>query len=68
MKTEIEKGLFQLKSDIKKSNQEIETQKKLFIKNIKKADKSKMFVGDVKVLKEEKKGLLWRIQKVLGLI
>ena len=68
MKTEIEKGLSQLKGDIKKSNQEIETQKKLFIKNIKKADKSKMFVGEIKTVKVEKKGLLWRIKKVLGLI
>ena len=68
MKTEIEKGLSQLKGDIKKSNQEIETQKKLFIKNIKKADKSKMIVGEIKTVKVEKKGLLWRIKKVLGLI
>ncbi len=53
MKTEIEKGLSQLKSDIQKSKHEVEAQKKLFIKDIKRMDKSKMFIGEVKSKKRQ---------------
>jgi|ETNvirnome_2_130_1030620.scaffolds.fasta_scaffold28197_2 hypothetical protein len=65
MKTEIEKGLKQLNDDIQKSKQDIEVHKKLFIESIKKVDKSRMFIEEGK---SKKRGLLWRIKKVLGLI
>ena len=65
MKTDLEKELNRLNSDILKSKQEIRYKKKLFIKDIKKWDKTKMFVGEVK---SKKRGLLWRIKRVLGLI
>ncbi len=64
MKTEIEKELNRLHDDITKSKQEIDSHKKLLIKDIKRIDKSRMFVKEVK---SEKRGLLWRIKKVLGL-
>ena len=48
-----------------KSNKEIDSHKMSLIRDIKKMDKSRMYVKEVK---NEKRGLLWRIKKVLGLI
>ncbi len=65
MKTELEKELNRLRDDIQKSNKEIDSHKMSLIKDIKKMDKSRMYVKEVK---KEKRGLLWRIKRVLGLI
>ena len=65
MKTELEKEMNRLRDDIEKSNKEIDSHKMSLIKDIKKMDKSRMYVKEVK---KEKRGLLWRIKRVLGLI
>lgn len=65
MKTELEKEMNRLRDDIEKSNKEIDSHKMSLIRDIKKMDKSRMYVKEVK---NEKRGLLWRIKKVLGLI
>ena len=65
MKAELEKEMNRLRDDIEKSNKEIDSHKMSLIRDIKKMDKSRMYEKEVK---NEKRGLLWRIKKVLGLI